>query len=161
MFRIGISGWTYKGWRGVFYPPGLSQSRELDYAASPFSTIEINRSFYSLQRPPSYQAWYAAKPPDFVFSVKGGRFITHMKKLRDVALANFFASGVLCLREKLGSFLWPLPPSLGFDADRLENFFAKLPRTIDEAASSPATTTQSSNTVPGLSPMPPAPCVTA
>lgn len=134
--RVGISGWTYPPWRGVFYPKGLPHRRELEYAASRLDTIEINGSFYSLQRPESYRAWREQTPDDFVFSVKGGRFITHMKKLRDVEtpLANFFASGLLALREKLGPLLWQLPPSLGYDADRLADFFSRLPRSTAEAA---------------------------
>src|SRR5215217_3320959 len=102
--RVGISGWTYGPWRGTFYPKGHPHKRELEYASRRLNSIEINGSFYSLQRPSSYEAWYDATPDDFVFSVKGGRFITHMKKLRDieVPLANFFASGVLKLKEKLG-----------------------------------------------------------
>lgn len=134
--RIGISGWRYAGWRGKFYPKDLAQRRELEFAASMFNTVEINGSFYSLQLPSSYQRWYQATPPDFLFAVKGGRFITHMKKLRGVqtALANFFASGVLALREKLGPILWQLPPNLGFDGDRLLEFFSLLPRDTTEAA---------------------------
>jgi uncharacterized protein YecE (DUF72 family) len=98
--------------------------------------VEINGSFYSLQRPSSYRRWYADTPEDFLFAVKGGRFITHHKKLRDCAapLANFFASGVLALEEKLGPILWQLPPQLAFDAARLEAFFALLPRTTAGAA---------------------------
>ncbi|MET0928403.1 MAG: DUF72 domain-containing protein [Aeromicrobium sp.] len=134
--RIGISGWTYPPWRGVFYPTGLRQKDELEYAAGRLSSIEINGSFYSLQRPESYAAWRARTPDDFVFAVKGGRFITHMKKLADVdvPLANFFASGPLALAEKLGPVLWQLPPTLGFDAARLERFFKLLPRTTTAAA---------------------------
>ncbi len=133
---VGISGWRYAPWRGVFYPTGLPQRRELEYAANHLSSIEINGSFYALQRPASYQEWYAQTPDGFVFSVKGGRFITHMKKLRDVEvpLANFFGSGVLALNDKLGPFLWQLPPNLGFDAERLAAFFDLLPRTTAEAA---------------------------
>src|SRR5207237_8665341 len=82
--RIGISGWTYGPWRGVFYPKDLPQKRELEYASRQLNSIEINGSFYSLQRPSSYQAWYEATPEDFVFSVKAGRLITHMKKLTDI-----------------------------------------------------------------------------
>jgi uncharacterized protein YecE (DUF72 family) len=136
MYRIGISGWTYKGWRGVFYPPELPQKRELEHASRAFNSIEINGTHYSLQRPSSFQKWYEQTPDDFVFSIKGSRFITHMKKLRGVetALANFYASGVLRLREKLGPFLWQLPPNLGFDATRLEEFFALLPRDTAAAA---------------------------
>jgi uncharacterized protein YecE (DUF72 family) len=134
--RIGISGWRYPPWRGVFYPPALPQRDELAYASRRMATIEINGSFYSLQRPESYASWHDETPPAFVFSVKGGRFITHMLKLRNVeaALANFFASGVANLRGKLGPFLWQLPPMLGFDAERLERFFELLPRDTDEAA---------------------------
>jgi len=134
--RIGISGWRYPGWRGKFYPEDLPQRRELEFASRMFNSIEINGSFYSLQRPSSFQRWYEETPAEFLFSVKGGRFITHMKKLRDVEtpLANFFASGVLALREKLGPILWQLPPTLGFDADRLARFFDLLPRTTEEAA---------------------------
>ncbi len=134
--RIGISGWRYAGWRGKFYPKDLAQRRELEFAASIFNTVEINGSFYSLQLPSSYQRWYEATPSDFLFAIKGGRFITHMKKLRGVetALANFFASGVLALREKLGPILWQLPPSLGFDGDRLREFFSLLPGDMTEAA---------------------------
>lgn len=134
--RIGISGWTYAGWRGDFYPPGLPQRRELEYAASRLTSVEINGSFYSLQRPTSYRRWREETPDDFVFAVKGGRFVTHLKKLRDVEtpLANFFASGVLALGPKLGPVLWQLPESLPFDAERLAGFFALLPRTTTEAA---------------------------
>jgi uncharacterized protein YecE (DUF72 family) len=134
--RIGISGWRYPPWRGTFYPEKLAQRLELSYAAERLTSVEINGSFYSLQRPTSYQAWYEQTPDDFVFAVKGGRFITHMKKLRDVdvALANFFASGVLALGEKLGPFLWQLPPMLPFDAERLAEFFERLPRTSSAAA---------------------------
>jgi uncharacterized protein YecE (DUF72 family) len=133
--RVGISGWTYAPWRGVFYPKGLAHRRELEYVAERMPTVEINGSFYSLQRPSSYRSWYAQTPPEFVFAVKGGRFITHMKKLAgvEIALANFFASGVLALGHKLGPVLWQLPPSLGFDTARLANFFALLPRSTGEA----------------------------
>jgi uncharacterized protein YecE (DUF72 family) len=134
--RIGISGWRYKPWRGVFYPRGLAQRRELEHASRQLSSIEINGSFYALQRPKSFAAWKAEVPPGFVFSVKGPRFVTHMKKLADVEtpLANFFASGVLALGDALGPVLWQLPPTLGFDADRLARFFDLLPRTTAAAA---------------------------
>jgi uncharacterized protein YecE (DUF72 family) len=134
--RVGISGWTYPPWRGVFYPPGLPHRLELEHAASLLGTIEINGSFYALQRPESYQDWRARTPEDFLFSVKGGRFVTHLKKLRDVEtpLANFFASGVLALGPKLGPVLWQLPPNLGFDAGRIADFLALLPRTTAGAA---------------------------
>jgi uncharacterized protein YecE (DUF72 family) len=134
--RIGISGWTYPPWRRVFYPVGLPQRRELEFASSHVGSIEINGTFYALQRPDSFRAWAEQTPESFVFSVKGGRFITHLKKLRDVdtALANFFASGVLALGPKLGPLLWQLPPNLGYDADRLTAFLSLLPRTTSAAA---------------------------
>jgi uncharacterized protein YecE (DUF72 family) len=134
--RVGISGWTYRPWRGVFYPEGLRQADELAWASRRLRTIELNGSFYSLQRPDSYRAWAAATPDDFVLAVKGARFITHMKKLGDVRVpvANFFASGVLALGPKLGPLLWQLPPNLGYDRARLDAFFHLLPRTTAAAA---------------------------
>lgn len=128
--RIGISGWRYTPWRGVFYPKDLAQRLELHYASRVLPTIEINGSFYSLQYPASYQSWHDETPADFVFSVKGPRFITHMKKLRDVEapLANFFASGVFNLRRKLGPILWQFPPNFRFDRQKLTRFCELLPR---------------------------------
>jgi uncharacterized protein YecE (DUF72 family) len=133
--RIGLSGWTYAGWRGVFYPPKLPHKRELEYAAARVNTIEINGTFYALQRPSSFARWRDATPDDFVFAVKGPRFLTHMKKLIDIeeALANFFASGLLALDQKLGPILWQLPDRFRFDAARFERFFALLPRDTGEA----------------------------
>ncbi|HYK37084.1 DUF72 domain-containing protein [Alloacidobacterium sp.] len=127
--RIGISGWTYKPWRGVFYPELLPQKEELSYAASKFPTIEINGTFYSLQRPTSFARWARETPDDFVFSVKGSRYITHIQRLRDIelSLANFFASGLLQLGKKLGPILWQFPPSFKFDRDLIESFFMLLP----------------------------------
>jgi uncharacterized protein YecE (DUF72 family) len=132
---IGISGWRYPPWRGVFYPGGLPQHRELEYASGVLPTIEINGSFYSLQTPESYAAWYSETPPGFVFGVKGGRYITHVRRLREIEkpLANFFASGVFNLREKLGPFLWQFPPQLRYDPERFEAFFAMLPRDTAQA----------------------------
>jgi len=120
----------------VFYPRKLAHRLELQFASREFNSIEINGSFYSLQRPSSYQRWYAETPPGFIFSVKGARFITHMKKLRDVEapLANFFASGVLCLREKLGPILWQFPPNFGWNPERFAEFFELLPRDSRAAA---------------------------
>ena len=104
--------------------------------ASKVNSVEINGSFYALQRPSSYEAWFAQTPDEFLFSVKAPRFITHMKKLSDVRtpLANFFASGLLALRHKLGPMLWQLPPNFGFNPERLAEFFAQLPRSTHEAA---------------------------
>lgn len=134
--RVGISGWRYPPWRGTFYPAGLPQRSELAYVASLLDTVEINGSFYSLQRPEHYARWAAQTPDDFVFAVKGGRYVTHMLKLRGVeqALANFFASGVLALGAKLGPVVWQLPPNLGFHPERLAAFCDLLPRTTTAAA---------------------------
>jgi uncharacterized protein YecE (DUF72 family) len=133
---VGISGWTYAGWRGVFYPEGLARRRELAFVGEKMDSVEINGSFYSLQRPTSYRRWYEETPADFVFAVKGSRFITHMLKLRnaETALANFFASGVLRLAEKLGPVLWQFPERMQFDPDRFARFLERLPKTHAEAA---------------------------
>lgn len=135
-FRIGISGWTYTPWRGAFYPDGLPHRLELSYAAHKLNSIEINGSFYSLQRPSSYRAWYESTPDDFIFSVKGGRYITHLRRLREVEipLANFLGSGLLELREKLGPILWQFPPNFQFDEEKFETFFKLLPRDTRAAA---------------------------
>lgn len=134
--RIGISGWRYPAWRGVFYPKGLVQKNELAYASTIFRTIEINGTFYALQRPERFQRWHDEAPDDFIFAVKAPRYITHIRRLKDceAPLANFFASGVLALGVKLGPVLWQLPPNFHFDAARLEEFFSLLPRTMAEAS---------------------------
>jgi uncharacterized protein YecE (DUF72 family) len=134
--RIGISGWNYPGWRGSFYPADLAQRRELEYAAGRLDSIEINGTFYALQRPESFASWRDQTPDHFAFAVKGSRFITHMKRLLDLdtTLPNFFASGVLALEHKLGPMLWQLPPTTTYDPDRLEAFFEHLPRTTTAAA---------------------------
>src|SRR5579871_5952069 len=126
--RIGISGWRYKGWRGSFYPKGLAQRRELEFAAQKFNSIELNGSFYSLQRPQSFKQWRDETPDDFVFSVKGSRYITHMLKLKnaEAPLANFFAQGLLRLGNKLGPILWQFPPQFAFNAEKLQGFFDLL-----------------------------------
>lgn len=133
--RIGISGWRYAPWRGVFYPEGLPQRRELEYASRTLPTIEINGSFYSLQSPRSWASWRDQTPAHFVFAVKGPRYITHTLRLRDTqdALANFLASGVLLLGRKLGPLLWQLPPTLKYDRALIEAFLASLPRDSHQA----------------------------
>lgn len=133
--RVGISGWRYAPWRGDFYPKGLVQRRELEFASRAVNSIEINGSFYGLQTPQRYAAWYAETPEDFVFSVKGPRFITHVRRLNDIGqpLANFFASGPLTLKEKLGPVLWQFPPSFRFDEQQFGDFLAQLPADTDQA----------------------------
>jgi uncharacterized protein YecE (DUF72 family) len=134
--RIGVSGWKYESWRGDFYPKGLVQSRELEYLSRRMNSVEINGSFYSLQRPASYEKWAGHAPDDFLFAVKGSKYITHMKKLVDVRgpLANFFASGVLLLGKKLGPILWQLPPWMTYDRERMTEFLNLLPRTSTAAS---------------------------
>lgn len=134
--RIGISGWRYKGWRGTFYPKSLPQRAELQYAASRFNTIELNGSFYSLQQPQYFERWYEETPDNFIFAIKGTRYVTHMLRLLnvDIALANFFAQGLLRLSGKLGPILWQFPPKMKFDCERFDAFFSQLPRSHKEAA---------------------------
>jgi uncharacterized protein YecE (DUF72 family) len=128
--RIGISGWRYPAWRGVFYPEGLAQRRELEFASRRFPSVELNGSFYSLQHAASWRAWAKQVPEDFVFAVKGSGYITHRLRLRGIgpALANFFASGLLELGPRLGPLLWQFPPHLAFDPERMGDFIAALPR---------------------------------
>lgn len=137
MIRVGISGWRYAGWRGVFYPKGLAQRRELEFASRAVDSIEINGSHYSLQTLKSYRSWYEATPRGFVFAVKGPRYLTHMLRFRDdaagPAMANFLASGVLALEEKLGPILWQFPPNFAFDPERLERFLALIPHNTHAA----------------------------
>ena len=134
--RIGISGWTYPPWRGVFYPKALKQKDELPYAARQFRTIEINGTFYGMQRPKSFDAWRDGTPEGFVFSLKAPRFITHMQRLRGVetSVANFLASGLLRLGPKLGPILWQFPPNLKFDPELFETFLSLLPHDTEHAA---------------------------
>ena len=127
--RIGISGWTYGPWRGTFYPPKHPQKRELEFASRQVNSIEINGSFYSLQRPASWKAWHDETPEGFVFSVKGSRYLTHMLKLSrlDEPLSNFFAQGLLALEEKLGPILFQLPPRWKLNVERFAEFLEALP----------------------------------
>ena len=133
--RIGISGWRYVPWRGDFYPEGLTQKNELKFASRAVNSIEINGSFYALQSPDLYARWYADTPGDFVFSVKAPRYITHVRRLNDIEtpLANFFASGIFQLRQKLGPILWQFPPTFKFDAEKFEHFLALLPYDLKQA----------------------------
>src|SRR5215213_9314584 len=133
---VGISGYDYKPWRGSFYPDDLPARRWLEYASERFETIELNGTFYSLKSPRVFERWMAETPEkDFVFAIKGSRFITHNLKLRNCesAMGNFFASGILALGEKTGPFLWQLPATYSFDAERMRSFMASLPRTSREA----------------------------
>ena len=134
--KVGISGWTYAPWRGVFYPEELRQKDELPFASRQVSSIEINGTFYRQQAPKSFSAWAAAVPDDFVFSIKGPRFITHIRRLADIdgPLANFMACGLLNLGAKLGPILWQFPPSFALDLDRFAHFLDCLPKDTKAAA---------------------------
>jgi len=133
---VGVSGWDYDAWSGTFYPNELPRSQRLAYLAERFDTVEVNGSFYSLLTPKHYRGWYDATPARFVMALKGSRFITHTKRLREVetALANFLASGPLALGHKLGPILWQLPARQAFDAERLRAFVAMLPKDTMSAA---------------------------
>jgi uncharacterized protein YecE (DUF72 family) len=136
IIRIGISGWTHAPWRGVFYPRGLAREQELSFAASHLKAIEINDTFYGMQRPDSFAGWADQVPADFVFSVKAPRVITHIQRLRDplVPLANFLASGLLRLGVHLGPIVWQFPANFPFDRSRIAPFLEMLPHDTGAAA---------------------------
>ena len=136
MIRVGIGGWVFAPWRGNFYPSGLPQSRELDYASRRVTSIEINATFYGAQKPASFRRWHDETPEDFVFSVKGTRYATHRRDLAGAgpSIERFFASGVLELRQKLGPILWQFPPSTRFDESGFAAFLALLPQSSDGTA---------------------------
>ena len=134
--RIGISGWRYPPWRGTFYPGDLPQRSELEFASKILPVIEINGTFYALQRPESFTQWYRQTPADFMFTLKAPRYITHMRRLKGVErpLANWFASGLFNLREKLGPMVWQRPPNFKYDHERLRDFLQLLPHDTASAA---------------------------
>ncbi|WP_244607038.1 DUF72 domain-containing protein [Bosea sp. CS1GBMeth4] len=136
MIRIGLSGWTYAPWRRHFYPEGLPQKNELAFATRQFPALEVNGTFYGLQKPEAFARWAQVAPEGFVFAVKGSRYITHMRRLRDIEtpLANFLASGVLRLGHTLGPLLWQFPPSFRFDPGLMTDFLALLPKDTQAAA---------------------------
>jgi len=134
--RAGTSGWNYDSWQGAFYPEDVAKRRWLTYASDQLDSLEHNGTFYSLQKPSSYQRWHEQTSDNFCFALKAPRYVTGQKMLKDVRapVANFFASGPLVLEQKLGPILWQLPGSFHFDRDRLEAFLAMLPRDTHEAA---------------------------
>lgn len=133
MIRVGIGGWTYAPWRGLFYPVGLPQSRELHYASRHLTAIEINGTFYRTQTPASFRKWAGETPDDFVFSVKAPRYATSRRVLAEAgeAIERFAGSGLSELGPKLGPVNWQFPPSKKFDADDVAAFLALLPREAD------------------------------
>ena len=128
---VGVGGWNFAPWRGSFYPKGLTQARELHYASRQLTSIEINSTFYGLQKPATFQKWHDETPDGFVFSVKAPRFVTHRKRLADASVQRFIASGILRLGAKLGPINWQLPPVMQFDAEDLATFLALLPRKVE------------------------------
>jgi uncharacterized protein YecE (DUF72 family) len=133
---VGTSGWKKPQWRGDFYPTGLVQRRELEYASRQMTSLEINSTFHGLQRPSTFATWRTETPDDFVFAVKGYEIVARTALFRNahIHLADFFASGVLELREKLGPLLWQLPEQSKFKAEGVERFLSLLPRTTTDAA---------------------------
>ncbi|HUC09509.1 MAG TPA: DUF72 domain-containing protein [Stellaceae bacterium] len=134
--RVGIGGWVFPPWRGVLYPPGLPQARELAYASRQVTAIEINGTFYGSQKPESFRRWHDETPEDFVFSLKGPRFATHRRDLATAgpSIDRFLASGVLELRDKLGPIIWQFAPFLRFDESAFGDFLALLPSEINGRA---------------------------
>jgi uncharacterized protein YecE (DUF72 family) len=134
--RVGIGGWVYPPWRGVLYPPGLPQARELAHASRQVTAIEINGTFYGAQKPASFRRWHDETPEDFVFSLKAPRFATHRSDLATAgsSIDRFFASGVLELRDKLGPVLWQFAPRMSFDPTGFAAFLELLPRQLDGRA---------------------------
>jgi uncharacterized protein YecE (DUF72 family) len=130
--RVGIGGWVFPPWRGTFYPKEVRQADELGYASRHVTAIEINGTFYRLQNPASYKKWHDEAPDDFVFSLKGSRFITHRNDLATAGqyVERFFASGMTELGPKLGPILWQFMPSLKFDEGNVAAFLEVLPRTL-------------------------------
>jgi uncharacterized protein YecE (DUF72 family) len=133
MIRVGIGGWVYAPWRGVFYPKGLTQARELEHASRNVTSIEINGTFYGTQKPESFRRWAAETPDDFVFSLKAPRFATHRRVLAEAgpSIERFFSSGLSELKQKLGPILWQFAPTKAFDPDDFAAFLALLPKTLD------------------------------
>ncbi|WP_027798067.1 DUF72 domain-containing protein [Paraburkholderia dilworthii] len=131
--RVGIGGWTYAPWRGVFYPQDLTQKHELEYASRQFSTIEINGTFYGLQKPESYMKWHDETPDDFAFTLKAPRYATNRRVLAEAgdSIERFFDSGLVHLKDKLGPINWQFATTKQFDAEDFEAFLALLPKKLD------------------------------
>src|SRR5215470_9123274 len=133
MIRVGIGGWTFAPWRGTFYPKGLAQTRELQHASRHLTSIEINGTFYSTQKPASFRKWAAETPDDFLFSLKGSRYVTHRRVLAEAgeSITRFLASGLTELGDKLGPILWQLHPGKRFEPEDFEAFLALLPPDLE------------------------------
>jgi uncharacterized protein YecE (DUF72 family) len=134
--RIGIGGWTYEPWRGTFYPAGLTQKRELEYASRRLTSIEINGTYYGSQKSESFAKWHDETPDDFVFALKGPRFTTNRRVLSEAgeSIDRFFAGGVMELKEKLGPINWQFMPTKTFDPADFEGFLKRLPKRVEGRA---------------------------
>jgi uncharacterized protein YecE (DUF72 family) len=134
--RVGIGGWTYPPWRGVFYPEKLPQSKELEYASRQLGVIEINATFYGRQKPSSWESWARTVPDHFQFAIKGSRFCVTRSRLCEGAegIGNFFAQGFAALGPKLGPILWQFAPRRKFDADDIAGFIDLLPHKLEGTA---------------------------
>lgn len=134
--RVGIGGWTYAPWRGVFYPPDLTQKRELEYASAQLTSIEINGTYYGAQKPETFAKWHDSTPDDFVFALKGPRFTTNRRVLAEAgpSIERFLTGGVLELKDKLGPINWQFMPTKKFDPDDFAAFLALLPPRLDGRA---------------------------
>jgi uncharacterized protein YecE (DUF72 family) len=132
VLRVGIGGWSYPPWRGDFYPPGLSQRQELEYAAGKFGAIEINATFYGRQSPKSWAAWAEQVPDGFQFAIKGSRYCVTRPNLCDAGegLGVYFAQGMAALGPKLGPVLWMFATRRQFDRDDIAAFLELLPREL-------------------------------
>lgn len=132
--RTGTAGWVFEPWRGVFFPEGLVQKKELNYAATHLTSIEINATFRANQKPASFAKWAGETPEGFKFSIKGPQLVTHIRRLKNCRqeLANFFASGPLALGDRLGPFVWQLPPNLAFDPESFAAFLDMLPKNVEQ-----------------------------
>lgn len=131
--RVGIGGWTYEPWRGTFFPADLPHKQELEYASRQFPSIEVNGTYYGLQKPDSFARWHAETPDDFVFALKAPRFVTSRKVLAEAgpSIEKFIASGLAELKQKLGPINWQFPPFKSFKPDDFEAFLQLLPQTVD------------------------------
>ncbi len=134
--RVGVGGWTYAPWRGAFYPAGLAQKKELEYASRKLTTIEVNGTYYGSQKPESFAKWYDETPDDFIFSLKGPRFTTNRRVLAEASesVERFFASGAMVLKDKLGPINWQLMPTKAFDAEDIDRFLRLLPKSVEGRA---------------------------
>jgi uncharacterized protein YecE (DUF72 family) len=131
--RIGVGGWTYEPWRGLFYPASVARAKELEYASRKLSSIEVNGTYYGSQKPGSFVKWHDETPDNFVFALKGPRFATNRRVLAEAgqSIERFFSSGVMALRDKLGPINWQFMATKAFDPGDFEGFLKLLPNSVE------------------------------